>query len=186
MANKILPIFNDPVQLEVRDHVLKIEKKEISQSKKEIQVLDKDINTIRRQIEIIEDQSLRQNNGLFLLKLCITYLSLILIPLLLSMKEMVSWTFFKIYMIALSIIFGIVVFFNIRSVWKRNYNRYSLRNFIAKPPPAAPEKKEEFTSSGTDTQHANVNIQTRNMPNRDKRMEHFKPVESSLAFRNRL
>jgi hypothetical protein len=103
------------------------------------------------------------------------------------MKEMVSWTFFKIYMIALSIIFGIVVFFNIRSVWKRNYNRYSLRNFIAKPPPAAPEKKkEEFTSSGTDTQHANVNIQTRNMPNRDKKMEHFKPVESSLAFRNRL
>jgi len=183
---KLIPIFNDPVQLEVRDHVLKIERKEISQSKKEIQGLDNDINTIRRQIEIIEDQSLRQNNGLFLLKLCITYLSLILIPILLAMKEMVSWTFLKFYMIGISIIFGIIVFFNIRSVWRRNYNRYSLRNFIAKPSaPVDPEKKEEFIS-GTDTQHTNVNNQTSNMPNNDKKREHFKPVESSLAFRNRL
>jgi len=277
MAEKI-PIFNDPVQLQVREHVLKLEKNEINQSKKHIQHLNSDINTIRRQIEIIEDQSLRQNNGLFLLKLSITYLSLILIPILLAMKNIIAWTFLKIYWIGLSVLVGIIVYFNLRSVWKRNYNRFSLRNFDAdieggasgkgtktvrqlleeKCPLSISETRngtifinptnsavrddylfsgcnssnscntervdpisknildnipknchcgcwdlgdylwdntnrrwnkkqviEKFTNQ-TDIQNNFVELQTQNMTDNDKKPEHFKPVESSLAFRNRL
>ncbi len=185
MAEKI-PIFNDPVQLQVREHVLKLEKKEINQSKKQIQHLNSDINTIRRQIEIIEDHSLRQNNGLFLLKLSITYLSLILLPILLAMKNIIAWTFFKIYVVGLTVLVGIIAFFNLRSIWKRNYNRFSLRNFDADPPKKEEKKVEKFTNNQTDIQNNVVEMQTQNMTDNDKKQEHFKPVESSLAFRNRL
>lgn len=185
MAEKI-PIFNDPVQLQVREHVLKLEKKEINQSKKQIQHLNSDINTIRRQIEIIEDHSLRQNNGLFLLKLSITYLSLILLPILLAMKNIIAWTFFKIYVVGLTVLVGIIAFFNLRSIWKRNYNRFSLRNFDADPPKKEEKKVEKFTNNQTDIQNKVVEMQVENMTDNDKMTEHFKPVESSLAFRNRL
>ena len=78
MAEKI-PIFNDPVQLEVRNHVIKLESDEIIKSRRDIANLDKDINTTRRQVEIIQDNSLRKSNTIFLLKTSITYLCLILI-----------------------------------------------------------------------------------------------------------
>jgi hypothetical protein len=54
MAEKV-PIFNDPVQLEVRNHVIKLESDEIIKSRRDIANLDKDINTTRRQVEIIQD-----------------------------------------------------------------------------------------------------------------------------------
>ena len=136
MAEKI-PIFNDPVQLEVRNHVIKLESDEIIKSRRDIANLDKDINTTRRQVEIIQDNSLRKSNTIFLLKTSITYLCLILIPLLLAIKQYISWKVLLYFAIGLTILFGIVVYFNIRSVLSRNANRYSSREFTSssQPPP---------------------------------------------------
>jgi hypothetical protein len=50
-------------------------------------ILDNDINTTRRQVEIIQDNSLRQSNNIFLLKTILTYLALILIPLLIFREQ---------------------------------------------------------------------------------------------------
>ena len=140
MAEKV-PIFNDPVQLEVRNHVIKLESDEIIKSRRDIENLDKDINTTRRQVEIIQDNSLRKSNTIFLLKTSITYLCLILIPLLLAVKQYISWNVLLYFAIGLTILFGIVFYFNIRSVLSRNANRYSSREFTSSSQPLAQPMK---------------------------------------------
>jgi hypothetical protein len=139
MAQKV-PIFNDPVQLEVRNHVIKLESDEIIKSRRDIADLDKDINTTRRQVEIIQNDSLSKSNSIFLLKTSLTYLCLILIPILLAVKQYISWKVLLYFAIGLTILFGIVVFFNIRSVLSRDANRYSSRKFTSSEPVAQPIK----------------------------------------------
>jgi hypothetical protein len=139
--DQTVPIFNDPVQLEVRNHVIKLESDEIIKSRRDIENLDKDINTMRRQVEIIQDNSLRKSNSIFLLKTSLTYLCLILIPLLLAVKQYISWKGFSYFAIGLTILFGIVVYFNIRSVLSRNANRYSSREFTSSSEPIAQPMK---------------------------------------------
>ena len=136
MAQKV-PIFNDPVQLEVRNQVIKIESDEIIKSRRDIADLDKDINTTRRQVEIIQNDSLSKSNSIFLLKTSLTYLCLILIPILLAVKQYISWKVLLYFAIGLTILFGIVVFFNIRSVLSRDANRYSSRKFTSTSQPIA-------------------------------------------------
>ena len=128
MSQKI-PIFNDPVQLEVRNHVIKLESDEIIKSRRDLQILDNDLNTTRRQVEIIQDNSERQSNNIFLLKTILTYLALILIPLLLSFKGYISSNVIFYITIGLTILFGIIIFYNLRSVMNRDPNRFSTRDF---------------------------------------------------------
>lgn len=128
MAEKV-PIFNDPVQLEVRNQVIKLESDEIVKTRKDIEILDSDISTTRRQVEIIQDSSLRKANTIFLLKTTLTYLSLILIPLLLALKDMISWQIVSYIVAVLTLIFAIIIFYNLRSVMSRDPNRFSLRDF---------------------------------------------------------
>jgi hypothetical protein len=127
--------------LEVRNHVIKLESDEIIKSRRDIENLDKDINTTRRQVEIIQDSSLRKSNSIFLLKTSLTYLCLILIPLLLAVKEYISWKALLYFAISITLIFGIIVFFNIRSVLSRDANRYSSREFSSSAQPAAQPMK---------------------------------------------
>ena len=70
MEDRIAPIFTLPVQLKVQNEVLKIQTDEYSKANIINDVLNKDINTMRRQVEIIEDSSLRTNNTIFILKTC--------------------------------------------------------------------------------------------------------------------
>jgi hypothetical protein len=128
MSQKI-PIFNDPVQLEVRNHVIKLESDEIIKSRRDLEILDNDLNTTRRQVEIIQDNSERQSNNIFLLKTILTYLALILIPLLLSFKGYISSKVIFYIVIGLTILFGIIIFYNLRSVMSRDANRFSIRDF---------------------------------------------------------
>jgi hypothetical protein len=128
MSQKV-PIFNDPVQLEVRNHVIKLESDEIVKSRRDLEILDSDINTTRRQVEIIQDNSLRQSNNIFLLKTILTYFGLILIPLLLSVKGYVSKGIITYIIIGLTVVFGIIILYNLRSVMSRDPNRFTLRDF---------------------------------------------------------
>jgi chaperonin cofactor prefoldin len=128
MAEKV-PIFNDPVQLEVRNQVIKLESDEIVKSRRDIDILDSDINTTRRQVEIIEDSSQRKSNSIFLLKTVMSYLLFILIPILLTIKNVITKSILTYIIISLTVLFGIIILYNLRSVMKRDPNRFSLRDF---------------------------------------------------------
>ena len=65
---KLVPIFNDAVQIQVRNRVLNNQVEEITKNERLLENADADLTTIRRQVEIIEDSSLRKANHLFLLK----------------------------------------------------------------------------------------------------------------------
>jgi hypothetical protein len=139
--SKKIPIFNDPIQLEVRNHVIKLESDEIIKSRRDLEILDNDINTTRRQVEIIQDNSERQSNNIFLLKTILTYLALILIPLLLSSKGYISAGIITYIVIGITILFGIIIFYNLRSVMSRDPNRFSIRNFGATMKPSSQATK---------------------------------------------
>jgi hypothetical protein len=127
---KTVPIFNDAVQIQVRNRVLDNQSEELSKNERLIENADADLTTLRRQVEIIEDSSLRKANHLFLLKTIMTFAGLLFIPILLTRQNVISETKGYYSIIAIIAIFFIIVFYNMISVWKRNNNRFSLRNFL--------------------------------------------------------
>ena len=129
MEDSNIPIFNDPVQLEVRNQVLKLQSDEIVQGRHKIDNMDKDLNTLRRQVEIIQDSSLRKSNTLFILQTVLTFLILLFIPMILAYKQYIDRRIFTYIAIVLSILFALILFYNLRSVWNRDPNRFSIRNF---------------------------------------------------------
>lgn len=135
------PIFTEPVQSQVRSEVLKLQSREIMDGRQDIEVLDKDINTLRRQVEIIQDSSLRKENTIFLLKTSLTYLSLVFIPLILAYKEYFSWLTLTYIIIGLTVLFGIIVYYNFRSVMSRDPMRFSVRTFGDTMAPSTRPKK---------------------------------------------
>lgn len=126
-----VPIFNDSVQIQVRNRVLDNQSEEISKNERLIENVDSDLITMRRQVEIIEDSSLRKANHLFLLKTIMTFSALLFIPILLSRQNVISESKGYYSVIAIIAIFFIIIIYNMRSVWVRNNNRFSLRNFLA-------------------------------------------------------
>jgi hypothetical protein len=177
MAEKI-PIFNDPVQLEVRNHVIKLESDEIIKSRRDIENLDKDINTTRRQVEIIQDNSLRKSNTIFLLKTSLTYLCLILIPLLLAIKQYISWKALLYFAIGLTILFGIVVYFNIRSVLSRDANRYSSREFTSS---SQPKEKPMKCVKKLTPQQKELEQQTKKLNSLDAKLKLVEQQQSNIV-----
>jgi hypothetical protein len=129
---KTVPIFNDAVQIQVRNRVLDNQSEEIAKNERLIENVDVDLTTMRRQVEIIEDSSLRKANHLFLLKTVMTFAGLLFIPILLSRQSIISETNSFYSIIAIIVIYFIIVFYNMSSVWVRNNNRFSLRNFLTK------------------------------------------------------
>ena len=129
---KTVPIFNDAVQIQVRNRVLDNQSEEIAKNERLIENVDVDLTTMRRQVEIIEDSSLRKANHLFLLKTIMTFAGLLFIPILLTRQSVISETNGYYSIIAIIVVYFIIVFYNMSSVWVRNNNRFSLRNFLTK------------------------------------------------------
>jgi Skp family chaperone for outer membrane proteins len=107
----------------------------------DLEALDKDINTLRRQVEIIQDSSLRKENSIFILKTSLTYLCLIFIPLILAYKQMFSWMTLTYIVIAITILFAIIIYYNLRSVMSRDPMRFSVRTFGDTMAPSIRPKK---------------------------------------------
>ena len=128
-GKRLAPIFTSPVQLQVRDEVLKIQTEEYSKANIINDVLNKDINTMRRQVEIIEDSSLRKNNTIFILKTFMTYFVLILIPILLAVKGLINTMILYIIVGFLTLLLLIVIIYNITSIMKRDRNRFMTKRF---------------------------------------------------------
>ena len=129
---KSVPIFNDAVQIQVRNRVLNNQAEEITKNERLLENADADLTTIRRQVEIIEDSSLRKANHLFLLKTVLTFSGLLFIPLVLKSQGVIPEPYGTYSIYALLAMFFIVVFYNMSSVSTRNNNRFSLRNFLTK------------------------------------------------------
>lgn len=132
-SGELAPIFTSPVQLQVRNEVLKIQTDEYSRANIVNDVLNKDINTMRRQVEIIEDSSLRKNNTVFILKTFMTYFVLILIPILLTVKGLIGKFILYIVVGILTLLLLIVVVYNTVSIMKRDKNRFMNKRFEMDP-----------------------------------------------------
>jgi len=132
-GKQLAPIFTSPVQLQVRNEVLKIQTDEYSKANIINDVLNKDINTMRRQVEIIEDSSLRKNNSIFILKTLMTYFVLILIPILLAVKGLINTVILYIIVGFLTLLLLIVIIYNTMSVMKRDKNRFMSKRFKMDP-----------------------------------------------------
>jgi hypothetical protein len=132
-GKQLAPIFTSPVQLQVRNEVLKIQTDEYSKANIINDVLNKDINTMRRQVEIIEDSSLRKNNSIFILKTLMTYFVLILIPILLAVKGLINTVILYIIVGFLTLLLLIVIIYNTVSIMKRDKNRFMNKRFKLDP-----------------------------------------------------
>ena len=130
---ELAPIFTSPVQLQVRNEVLKIQTDEYSKANIMNDVLNKDITTMRRQVEIIEDSALRKNNTVFVLKTFMTYFVLILIPILLAVKGLIGKFILYIILAILTLLLLLVVGYNTASIMKRDKNRFMNKRFKMDP-----------------------------------------------------
>lgn len=129
---KSVPIFNDSVQIEVRNRVLSNQGEEISKNERLIENADADLATVRRQVEIIEDSSLRKANHLFLLKTVLTMIGILFILVLLLREKVISEVYGTYGLYAIGLIFLYIIYKNLSSAYSRNNNRFSLRNFLTK------------------------------------------------------
>jgi len=179
-----VPIFNEPVQSEVRSEVLKLQSKELISGRQDLEVLDKDINTIRRQVEIIQDSSLRKENTIFLLKTLLTYFSLVFIPLILTYKQFISRMTLTYIFIGLTILFAIIIYYNIRSLLSRDPMRFSSRDFTKTMKPSSkPSKCVSNVSRRLTPQQIEINQKNQELEllqNRLKELEEKKKELDSM------
>jgi len=132
LKEKSVPIFNDAVQIQVRNRVLNNQAEEITKNERLLENVDVDLNTLRRQVEIIEDSSLRKANHLFLLKTLMTFAGLLFIPLLLRSQNIIQEPYSTNSIYVIITIFVVIIIYNLTSVMTRNKNRFTLRNFLTK------------------------------------------------------
>ena len=127
---KLVPIFNDAVQIQVRNRVLNNQVEEITKNERLLENADADLTTIRRQVEIIEDSSLRKANHLFLLKTLLTFSGLLFIPLVLKSQGVIPEPYGTYSIYAIIAIFVIIIFYNISFRFSitiiRSKSRYGL------------------------------------------------------------
>ncbi len=140
LSGSQIPLFNTPVQLEVRNQVLKIQAEEMQNTEENLEILEKDLNTQRRQVEIIQNSSLIKSNHIFILKTILSALALLIIPLILYNKQILDKTPFMIISGIISILLVVVLYYNLVSVYNRDPNRFNNRQFDSKNT-MAPSKK---------------------------------------------
>ena len=127
-----IPLFNKPVQLEVRNQVLKIQEEEMNNTSVNLEILEKDLNTQRRQVEIIQNSSLIKSNHIFILKTILSALALLTIPLILHVKQILDKTPFLIITGVIGALAAVVLFYNLISVYNRDPNKFTNRQFDAR------------------------------------------------------
>lgn len=127
-----IPLFNTPVQLEVRNQVLKIQQEEMNNTSVNLEIIEKDLNTQRRQVEIIQNSSLIKSNHIFILKTILSALALLIIPLILHVKQILDKTTFLIITGVIGALAAVVIFYNLVSVYNRDPNKFTNRQFDAK------------------------------------------------------
>jgi len=169
-----IPYYNDNVQLLVRRNFTELQKEEYDQNADILGNVDKNLNTVRRQVQIIEDSSQRKGNTLFLLNAVLTALLLSFIPVILFVKGIIGYGVFSIIIITITLLFLVVVFFNLKSVRSRTANRFSSRNFDV------PEVLDELKPSDSQCPQTPEAIESIAQQKRDKSVQEINDLESEI------
>ena len=109
--------------------VLKKQDKELEHNYDTIDNMKGDILTLRRQVEISQDETVRRNNRLFLLKLVFVYLLVSIIPVMLIKNDNISQNNGLIVIGAFTGLFMVSVLWNFYQNRNRNNLRYTVRQW---------------------------------------------------------
>ena len=171
-----IPYYNDNVQLLVRRKFTELQKEEYDQNADILGNVNKNLNTVRRQVQIIEDSSQRKGNTLFILNAVLTALLLSFIPVILFVKGIIGYGVFSIIIITITLLFLVIVFFNLKSVRSRTANRFSSRNFDV--PDVLGELKPAADSQCPQTPEA---IERNAQQKRDKSVQEINDLENEIS-----
>ena len=153
--------------------VLKKQDREMERNEKKLGNIKQDVLTLRRQVEIAQDETWRRNNKLFLLKTFFTFLLSIMIPLILVKNDKLSMKRASFAIMILSVLFSLVVLWNLFHGRNRNNLRYNLRHW------SSPKLSDIIDQEDEDE----INNQVENAVQKEKRKEKGKVMKFMAEVR---
>ena len=124
---KLLQAINDDNYKS--DLLIKKQDKEINYNANKIQSSENDIITLRRQVEISQNQTLKRNNRLFLLKSLFVYLLILILPILLIKNNNISQKVGMISIGSITTLFVFIVLYNFYRHRRINNLHYDLTDW---------------------------------------------------------
>ena len=124
---KLLQAINDDNYKS--DLLIKKQDKEINYNANKIQSSENDIITLRRQVEISQNQTLKRNNRLFLLKSLFVYLLILILPILLIKNNNISQIVGMISIGSITTLFVFIVLYNFYRHRRINNLHYDLTDW---------------------------------------------------------
>ena len=94
------------------DIIITKQSKEIDYNSNKLDDVENDMVTLRRQVEISQNETLKRNNKLFLLKSLFVYLLIIILPILLIKNNTISNTYGLISIGGITCLFVVVILYN--------------------------------------------------------------------------
>ena len=94
------------------DIIITKQSKEIDYNSNKLDDVENDMVTLRRQVEISQNETLKRNNKLFLLKSLFVYLLIIILPILLIKNNTISNTYGLISIGGITFLFVVVILYN--------------------------------------------------------------------------
>ena len=125
------------------DIILSKQNNEINYNSNKLENTKNDIITLRRQVEISQNETLKRNNRLFLLKSLFVYLLVLFLPILLIKNNNISNLQGMILIAGITVLFVLVVLFNFYRHRNINSIHYDVRDWIAPTPNSVMEESEE-------------------------------------------
>lgn len=156
--------------------VLEKQHREMTRNNKKLGNIKQDVLTLRRQVEIAQDETWRRNNKLFLLKTLFTYLLGLMIPLILLKNDKISQQRASIVLMVLTVLFALVVMWNLFHARNRHNLRYNLRHW------SSPKLSDIIDQEDEDE----VNNQVESQVQRQKRKEKGKVMKFLAEVRSDL
>ena len=113
------------------DIILSKQNNEINYNSNKLENAKNDIITLRRQVEISQNETLKRNNRLFLLKSLFVYLLVLFLPILLIKNNNISNLQGMISIAGITVLFVLVVLFNLYRHRNINSIHYDVRDWIS-------------------------------------------------------
>ena len=126
------------------DIILSKQNSEINYNSHKLENVKNDIITLRRQVEISQNETLKRNNRLFLLKSLFVYLLVLFIPILLIKNNNISNLRGMISIGTLTVLFVLVILFNFYRHRNINSIHYDVRDWTAPTLNSILEESEEL------------------------------------------
>ena len=122
------------------DIILSKQNNEINYNSNKLENAKNDIITLRRQVEISQNETLKRNNRLFLLKSLFVYLLVLFLPILLIKNNNISNLQGMISIAGITVLFVLVVLFNFYRHRNINSIHYDVRDWTTPTPSSVMEE----------------------------------------------